>query len=401
MKQVLTVSCKLQASSEQVAKIEATLTFFADACEYVNQIVQPNLMNELAIQSLVYHDVRAKFGLSSQLTIHVVRRVSGNRKAAKKDNKPVKKFFPTSVTYDSRTFSFREKDWTVSLTTIDGRERFSLAIGNYQRGLLKGQSPKTATLSKRKDKTYYLNIQLESNPPEIRVPDKFLGCDLGRTDLVVTSERVKFSGKEITKIRNHYALLRANIQSQATKGTRSTRRRCRQLLKRLSGKEKRFQESINHVISHQLVNHALKNNQAIVLEDLTGIREQTNRLPQSKKNKRLSNSWSFYQLRQYLTYKAIKYGVKIIVVDPRYSSQMCHKCHHIHPLRGESYRNGKKFSCGHCLWSGDADYNGASNLATLGAVVSQPRGSGLSCSLQDHLRATQSPRQKPRAIGDG
>ncbi|MGL5874522.1 MAG: hypothetical protein ACRC2R_19505 [Xenococcaceae cyanobacterium] len=66
MKQVLTVSCKLQVTAEQVAKIEATLKAFADACEYVNQVVPPNLMNELAMQSLVYQDVRASFGLSSQ-----------------------------------------------------------------------------------------------------------------------------------------------------------------------------------------------------------------------------------------------------------------------------------------------------------------------------------------------
>lgn len=160
MKQVLRVSCKLQVSPEQVAKIEATLKAFADAGEYVNQVVAPTLVNELAMQSLVYQDVRARFGLSSQLAIHAIRRVSGNRKTAKKDKKPVKAFKPTSATYDVRTFSFREKDWTVSLTMLGGRERFNLAIGNYQRGLLKEQNPKTATLSKRKDGSYYLEIYL-------------------------------------------------------------------------------------------------------------------------------------------------------------------------------------------------------------------------------------------------
>lgn len=154
MKQVLTVSCKLQVSPEQSIKIDATLQAFAVACEYVNQTVLPTLTNELAIQSLIYHDVRAKFRLPAQLAIHAIRRVSGNRKTAKKDGKPVKNFAPTSANYDARTFSFREQDWTVSLTTTNGRERFALAIGNYQLGLLKGQKPKSATLCKRKDGTY-------------------------------------------------------------------------------------------------------------------------------------------------------------------------------------------------------------------------------------------------------
>jgi hypothetical protein len=70
MKQALTVSCKLEVSPEQSIKIDATLQAFAKACEYVNQTVPPTLMNELVMQSLVYHNVRGLFGLSAQLAIH-------------------------------------------------------------------------------------------------------------------------------------------------------------------------------------------------------------------------------------------------------------------------------------------------------------------------------------------
>jgi putative transposase len=382
MKQVLTVSCKIQVTSEQVTKIDATLQAFADACEYVNKTAPPTLVNELAMQSLVYHSVRALFGLSSQLAIHAVRRVSGNRKAAKQKGKQVLGFTPTSATYDVRTFSFREKDWTASLTLIGGRERFTLAIGNYQRGLLKGQNPKTATLVKRNNGTYYLNIQLESEPPTPEETDKVLGVDLGRTDIAVTSDGDKFSGQSITKIRDKHARVRAQLQHKSAKGTRSSRRRCRQLQQRLSGKERRFQAHVNHVTSYRIVKSAKDNNQIIALEELTGIRERTNTLPRSKRERRLSNSWSFYQLRQFMTYKAIKFGVKLVLVDPRYTSQTCHNCLHIHPVKGESYRSGKRFVCGHCGWIGDADLNGAKNISTIGAViVNQPRGSGLSCKL--------------------
>jgi putative transposase len=127
---------------------------------------------------------------------------------------------------------------------------------------------------------------------------------------------------------------------------------------------------------------AKANNQAIALEDLTGIRERTNQLPRTKKERRLSNSWAFFQLRQFLTYKAIKYGVKLLFIAPRYTSQTCHNCHHIHPVRGESYRDGKRFCCGHCGWIGDADLNGSRNIAMLGKVaINPPCGSDYSCSL--------------------
>ena len=48
---------------------------------------------------------------------------------------------------------------------LKGREKFRLHIGNYQKHLLQGQNPKSATLVKRKDGSFYLQIQLESEPP--------------------------------------------------------------------------------------------------------------------------------------------------------------------------------------------------------------------------------------------
>jgi len=393
MKQVLTVSCKLNVAPEQVAKIDATLQAFCDACVYVNQEVPEKLTNELAVQSLIYHDVRAKFGLSSQLAIHAIRRVTGNRKTARSKGETVKEFRPTSATYDVRTFSFREKDWTASLTMLNGRERFTLHIGNFQRGKLKGQKPKTATLTKNKQGEFYLNIQLESHPDLPEETDKFLGVDLGRTDIAVTSEGKSFSGKQVTVVRDYNSDLRAKLQQKASKGTRSTRRRVRRLLKRLSGKEQKFQKHVNHVISYNIVQTAKANGQAIALEDLTGIRERTNQMPRSKTERRRSNSWAFYQLRQFLDYKAIKFGVKLVLVDPRYTSQTCHNCLHIHPVRGESYRKGKKFECGHCGWTGDADLNGAINIANNGAALSRLGGSELSCDITGHvLGLLKSPR---------
>lgn len=77
----------------------------------------------------------------------------------------------------------------------------------------------------------------------------------------------------------------------------------------------------------------------------------------------------------------MKFGVNLVFVDPRYTSQTCHKCLHIHPIKGESYRSGKRFKCGHCSWVGDADENGAKNISSLGLYINQPGGSYLSCVL--------------------
>ncbi|WP_254568693.1 transposase [Oscillatoria sp. HE19RPO] len=399
MSQVLTVSCKLMVTPQQVEKLDVVLAVFASCCEFVNDKTPEKLTNQKAVQSLIYKEARAHSGLSAQMTIHAIRRVCANRKVAKQKGRPVKNFAPTSATYDVRTFTFKEADWMVSLTMLKGREKFNLHIGDYQKRLLQGQTPKSATLVKRNDGSFYLNIQLESEPPAIPDPDDVLGIDLGRTDLVCTSKGEKFSGQQITQTRDRYSRVRASLQHKASKGTRSTRRRCRQVLQRLSGRERRFQTWLNHTISYRLTRTAKASNQAIALEDLTGIRERTNELPRSKTERRRSNSWAFYQLRQFLTYKGVKFGVDIRIVDPRYTSKTCHCCKVI------GNRQGKKFECLNlkCGWVGDADENGANNIATLGVIVNNPRGSEvMSCSLQDViLRATKSPHRTAIAVGVG
>ena len=233
----------------------------------------------------------------------------------------MRKFSPTSVSYDARIFSFKEFDYTVSLKLIRSRAKFELDIGNYQRGILKGQQPKSATLVKRRNGEYYIHINLDNKTPEPIAAKDVLGVDLGRTDIAYTSDKDIWSGQQLNKVRNKYSWLRLALQKKASLGTRSSRRRCRELLRRLSGKEKRFQKQINHEISRQLVNNAVASQRAISLEDLTGIRERTNQQPRNKQERRKSNSWSFYQLRQFLTYKCILAGVPLILVNPAYTSK--------------------------------------------------------------------------------
>ncbi|NES77987.1 MULTISPECIES: RNA-guided endonuclease TnpB family protein [Okeania] len=120
---------------------------------------------------------------------------------------------------------------------------------------------------------------------------------------------------------------------------------------------------------------------SIAIEDLTNIRQRTNQQPRSKKERRLSNSWAFYQFRMFLAYKCVLHGVKLILVNPAYTSLTCHKCLHISPTKETTYRKGKNYHCFHCGWKGDADYNGAKNIAALGLSVNLPGGPWLSCEV--------------------
>jgi len=333
MEQILTLVVKLQPTSEQRQLLNETATAFADACNWINQNVKTNLTNRNSIQAVCYQEVKERFGLTANHVVRACARVAANRLTAKHKGKKVKGFVATSFDCDSRTFRVVEKDYLVSISTTGKRVKVPMRVSNYHLGKLSGQNPTSAQVCLHKDKDWY-----------------------------------------------------ASLQRKATQGTRSTRRRCRQILKRLSGRERRFQTWLNHNISKAIVSEAKQSQSFIAIEDLTGIRERTNQKPRNKTERRRSNSWAFYQLRTFLEYKGIKEGVEVTAINPAYTSQTCHCCLHI------GLRSNKVFKCSNqkCGWIGDADLNGSLMIALVGLSVSQPRGSNLlACPVDLGLRQDQ------------
>jgi IS605 OrfB family transposase len=82
---------------------------------------------------------------------------------------------------------------------------------------------------------------------------------------------------------------------------------------------------VNHCISKGLVAKAKDTGRGIAVEDLEGIRDRT----QFRKPQRFRvGGWAFFQLRQFITYKATLAGVVVVAVDPRNTSRTCSKCGH-------------------------------------------------------------------------
>ncbi|MCH9054796.1 transposase [Synechococcus sp. PCC 6716] len=371
MSQTISVRCKLIVPEEMRAEIDRTLQGFADACNQIfDTAKREKCWNTTKLHHLVYKTVRAATGLKANHVCQAIRRVIGNAKAVKQ----VHKFRPTSLSLDVRTFRYRESDQTVGVTLMCGRVQLKLKIGGYQIALLRGQKPTSATLIKTRQGDYYINIAVDIDTPPTGKTPKVIGVDLGRRDIATASNGHSWSGKPIQSVRDRYSRVRAKVQS---KRTRSSRR----LLRRLAGRERRYQVWLNHNISKTLVSDAKAIGAALALEDLTGIRESLNHKPRTKAERRRTNSWAFYQLRAFITYKAAIAGVPVVFVPPAYTSQTCHRCLHSHPEQGKSYRNGKLFKCGHCGWEGDADHNASVVISLRGATVNTPEIPKLSCPL--------------------
>ena len=157
------------------------------------------------------------------------------------------------------------------------------------------------------------------------------------------------------RVRNKYKKLRAELQKR---GTKSAKRR----LKKIGQRENRWMADVNHRLSKALVNHYGKNS-LFVLEDLTGVTFNTVK-KRKKENRYEQNSWAFYQLEQFLTYKAQLNNSKVIEVSAEYTSQRCPKCGRIN--KDNRNHDLHLYQCDRCGYSTNDDRIASINIQYLG-----------------------------------
>lgn len=361
----LTLKIKLLPTNEQVNLLLDTMEEANAVCNAISDVAwEKRIFNNFKLHHEVYHLYKVTFKLSSQILIRCIAKVAD---AYKLDKKAKREFRPLGgIGYDSRIMTYKPNN-VVSLWVIGGRIKIPFVCHNKNYlPYIKGE----ADLVYKKGK-FYLFQTVDVPEEEIKDIETFLGVDFGQTDIAVLSDGTNYNSEQLKEVRKKYSKTRASVQSKGTKGSKK-------LLKRLSGRERRFVSINNHTISKQIVAKAKAENKGIAIEDLSKIRFTAK--PKSKAQKTELNRWSFYQLRQFLTYKAMLNGVKLVVIPPAYTSQTCSVCKHT-GTKENPFRKGKKFVCANCGHVADADINAAHNIAAWGVAVIAPEKNNMFCSL--------------------
>jgi IS605 OrfB family transposase len=337
---------KLVPTPEQADALRRTLAAANHACNHISAVAwETRTFGKFSLQKLVYQDVRDTFHLGAQLAVRCIAKVAD---AYKLDRKLQRTFRPTAaVAYDDRILSWNLKGSEVSIWTLDGRLAIPFVCGERQQALLATRSGETDLCLVGRQ--FYLFATCNVDEPDPLDVDGALGVDLGIVNLATDSDGETFSGERIERRRQWYANRRQALQKV---GTRSAKRRLRQL----RGRQRRFQKDTNHVISKRLVAKAERTKRAIALEDLSGIRQRA----RVKRQQRARHSnWAFGQLRQFVSYKARLVGVRVCLVDPKYTSQQCSACTH---TERRNRKSQAEFCCVVCGHAASADYNAAINI---------------------------------------
>ena len=360
----ITITAKVQIVATDTDKVllNKTMSVYCDACNYVSDYVfRTHDLKQFSLNKILYSTLREKFSLKSQMAQSVFKTVIARYKTIlENQNEWIKPSFKKPQ-YDlvwNRDYSLTQNCFSVN--TLNGRVKlpyFAEGMSKYFNHSIYRFG--TAKLVNKHGK-YYLHIPVTYEVEESNISDicNVVGIDRGINFVVATYDSKHksgfVSGKAIKQKRANYSRLRKELQMRHTP---SSRRR----LKAIGQRENRWMQDINHQVSKALATGNPKPT-LFVLEDLTGIRNVTERV--KTKNRYVSVSWSFYDLEQKLIYKAKQNQSSVIKVDPRYTSQCCPACGHTE----KSNRNKKihLFTCKNCGYTSNDDRIGAMNLYRMG-----------------------------------
>ena len=364
MEITITAKIKILPDEEGKVKLLNTIRAVKKGLNYasVTAFKQKCFVNT-KLHKLTYQNLRGEFELRSQMANSVNKTVCAKYKSMKSNGVTDTLAVFKKPEYDlvwNRDYSLKPDHFSVN--TLSGRIKAPYVTSGMEKFFDGTWKFGTAKLVMKKGK-YFLHIPMTKEIDELNLLNEqsisnIVGVDLGINFVATTygsdGKTLFFNGKQIKQKRAHYKILRKQLQQ---KQTASARRR----LKAIGNRENRWMTDINHSVSKALVCHYGPGT-LFVLEDLQSIRSATEKV--CRKNRYVSVSWAFAQLRGFLTYKSLMSESKVLLEDPKYTSQMCPKCGHT----AKTNRNKKThtFCCKKCGYCSNDDRIGAMNLYNKG-----------------------------------
>ena len=210
-----------------------------------------------------------------------------------------------------------------------------------------------------------VDIPVEQYAPK---PSMVVGVDLGLNVPVYvatnsTLEREAIGGREafLNQRGAFQRRFRALQRLQTTKGGRGRSHKL-EPLERLREAERNWVRTQNHLFSNKVINFATNvGASTIQMEKLTNFGKDAQGEVKEDKKYVLRN-WSYFELQNFIEYKAKKAGIKVKYINPAFTSQTCSECGQLGE-RDSTHFKCTNPDCPNCGKDIHADYNGARNIA--------------------------------------
>ncbi len=274
--------------------------------------------------------------------------VKSQRKKRKK-NKPV--FCQLVMELDSRFINICQDvnsfDLWVRLSSV-GNKIIIMLPGKKHKHFNKYLSDwkmKKSVRIRKTDKGFFIDIFFEKDEPAKKKTGGITAIDIGYKKLFVTDLGTKY-GSDFVKIAE-----KISGKIQGSKGFK------RSLAER-------------DIFINQICNQfSLKDVRTLVVEDLKNVKYKS-RDRMSKKFMNKLQRWTYPLILQNFERRCEDAGVRLLRINPAYTSQICHKC----GQKDKKARNGETYecknpSCMNYLKKIDADHNAAVNILHKGLTL--------------------------------
>lgn len=395
MQSVVIKAQLLNIDDETAQAFSNTMCKYRDACNFISQYIFEHAfeLKQSKLNKALYHDLRDKFELKSQMAQSAIKTVIARYKTVKtqlfqhpfrydtgkKDGKgrgiwaqiyrdliwlwqPINFKRPQLDLQRGRDWSYLSATNQLSLNTLNGRRKVDFVCKGFDQYLdqtkWKFGSLKMLQLRGK----WYIHLSATTAIPEFEAEQAVhvVGIDRGLRFLAACYDEkgksILFSGQKILRKRRKYKKLRAELQA---KGTKSAKRR----LKKIGQRENRWMSDVNHRLTKTLIDH-YGSNTIYALEDLTDVRFATEKSPKDQRYEIVS--WAFYQFEQFLTYKANLNSSAVVKVPAKYTSQRCPKCGRIHKDNRDHELH--LYTCDKCGYKSNDDRLAAMNIQFLGTL---------------------------------
>lgn len=340
-----------------------------------------------SLNGFVYDKLKADYSLNSANLSTTTRSAAGDFSNALKDvlrgdksiisyrsNQPIDLHNKNiKLTYDRETNKF---SFELSVLNKAGKAKYGFSKPLVFEAIVKDKSTRTILercfddiygisasqlLYNQKKKQWCLNLSYSFEAKRAAIDeDKILGVDLRIIYPITASvngdkSRLFIGGDEIEQFRRKVEARRVAIKKQRVFcGDGSIGHgydtRLEPALK-IGDKIARFRDTYNHKVSRTIIDYAVKNGcGTIQLEKLTGI---------GKDAEPFIKNWSYFDLQTKIEYKAKEQGIKIVYINPQFTSQRCCKCGNINAENIQKDR----FVCTECGFKENTFYNASQNIA--------------------------------------
>ncbi|MDT0533289.1 transposase [Micromonospora sp. DSM 115977] len=247
--------------------------------------------------------------------------------------------------------AFRWRDGQLTLAKMTD----PLAIV-WSRSLPEGQSPSTVTVSRDSAGRWFVSLLCEDQIETLPAAESAVGIDAGLEHLLTLS-----TGEKIANPRHERAdrTRLARAQRELARKEKGSHNRAKARLKVARVHARIGDRRRDHL--HKLTTRLVRENQTLVIEDLT-----VRNMVRNHRLARAINDAAWHQFRELLTYKCAWYGRNLTVIDRWYpSSKVCSTCAAVArnmPLKVRAW------TC-RCGTTHDRDVNAARNILAAGLAA--------------------------------